>query len=60
MGLQKSPLIGRMAGLHVKTNFEKEQLPGKTKGRSKDLKDSISGSSLQLSGSSSAKVININ
>lgn len=40
-----------------KKRFNKEWVPGKTKGRSKALKDSISGSSFQLSGSSSAKVM---
>lgn len=37
-----------------------EQSPRKTKGRSKDLNDSISDSSFQLSGSSSAKALDNN
>lgn len=49
-----------MSEIDSTKRIEQEESPGKTNGRSKDLKDSISGSSFQWSGSSSAKVMTTN
>ncbi|CAH1425424.1 unnamed protein product [Lactuca virosa] len=52
---KKIDLYSSMSKTKSKKRFKKECVPGKTKGRSNALIDSISGSSFQLSGSSSAK-----